>query len=291
MLMDVIMESLISMDDATLESAIDGMSDEELEIVNGYLDDLRDQEDDDAATEQAEFEYGKSLVDELMALDEDSLMDVIESTDTSVFENMEAICEKAINFDQTVYNTRNNPAKFVLTPTTLMEAGIAEDRADKMFDILVDYMAKHKYIVYGRKELPEGIASHFKETRKITASNLTEFGWRYFKKAKAMLLKSSKSGEVSVEKIKSIADAANSKALSGAGIEIVGKTMLELVGYIMASVGLGILYTAISMPLAGDAAGHFGRIATGVTSVAGGIQVARDYSESKKSLNKVSSRA
>lgn len=289
MLMDVIMESLISMDDATLESAIDGMSDEELEIVNGYLDDLRDQEDDDAATEQAEFEYGKTLVDELMALDEDSLMDVIESTDDSAFENVEAICEKAINFDQTVYNTRNNPAKFIITPDTLRQAGIPDDRADGLFDMLCDYMAEKKYITWGRKELPEKIAAHFKEVRKITASEITEFGWRYFKKAKALMLKSIKSGGDG----KNIMNEANMKALSSANAGIVGKAVLDMVGYLFLVIGTATALSAGMLKLGVDPATVYNtaNISSGVSAAYSGVQVARDYSMSKKSLNKVASRA
>ena len=234
--MNEIMESLMALDDETLNAVLESMSDEELDVINGYIDEL-DNEPDDDNEDFSDENWATECIDVFMELSEEGLIEVLESMDDRDFEMLEAACEKAINFDQTIYNTRHNPAKFVITPDTLREAGIPDSRVDEMFDILVDYMADKKYLTWGRKELPEGIAAHIKEERKITARNITEFGWRYFKKAKAMLLKASKSGDGT--DINDVVKNANKKALTAANVEVIGKSLLELIGSITLSLGGG----------------------------------------------------
>ena len=281
MLMDIIMESLSSMDEETLDSVLESMSEEEMSVINDYLDANKSDHSDE--------QWANECIDSLMALDEEALDQVIESLTTEEFEKLETACEKAIDFDKKVYDTRHNPAKFIITPNTLTEAGIPKERADELFDAICDFMAEKKYITCGRKELPEGIAAHFKESRKITAKELTEFGWRYFKKVKAMLLKASKSGDVDD---KSIIQNANQKALKAANIEIAAKSALTLIINSAVSLGTGLLTAYSLAPVIGkDIAVSSGRgYAIGGT-IGSGIRSAVDYSNSKKSLNKVASRA
>ena len=288
MLMDVIMESLMSMDEETLNYALESMSEDEMEIINGYLDEINEQEDDDIATEAA---WAKDTIGGIMDLDEDGIDGLLESVTDEEFEYLESACEKAINFDRSLYDSRSNPSKFIITPAFFVDAGIPKDQAEKLYDTIVDYMASHKYITYGRKELPEKIAEHFKtEERKIVAKNITEMGWRYVKKAKALYLKDLKSGKPT--DMSTFVDTVNAKTLSSANAEVIGKTVLKSIGAIAGGVALGFATAYGLKPVWGaNVAGFTGNYVTGIATITNGLTVARDYSESKRSINRVASRA
>ena len=79
MLLDIIMESLKSMDDETLNAALESMDDEELDIVNNYIDNSsndEEQSDDDAYADALE-----ATVYELNSMDEEDVAAVLESLD------------------------------------------------------------------------------------------------------------------------------------------------------------------------------------------------------------------
>ena len=302
MLMDIIMESLSSMDEETLDSVLESMSEEEMSVINGYLDDL-DTEEDDADMPDDDIE---DAIESLMALDDDSLDQVIESLTTEEFEYLKAACEKAINFDRKVYDTRKNPAKFTITPEILKDAGIAGDRVDEYYDALCDYMAKKKYITCGRNASPEEVASHFKEERRIMASDITEFGWRYFKKAKIIMLKNK--GDKS--QLQELLDKANNKAIKSAKWEIIGNLALkifawEILGGILGNlvVGAGAVGSiGKNMKMTGDVMQAIDQmtisnatknIAKGVnygTLAGGGIKAIKDYYKNLDQLDQIASR-
>lgn len=219
----------------------------------------------------------------------EDLYDEAEESVDKIFDELDTANEKAIDYDATLYSTRYNPSKFVITPNTLKEFGIPSDRTDELFDALCDYMAEKKYITWDRKELHDKIADHFKETRKITAKEITEIGWRYFNNAAKLLKKSAKDGTVDP---KEIIERGNKKVLKSAGAGLVGKTVLELVACTAAGVASGLITSIATAPFVGvPAAVWGGRITAGANVISGGVKVAKDYSASKKSLNKVVSRS
>lgn len=304
MLMDIIMESLSAMDEDTLNVVLESMDEEELALVNGYLDDL-DTEEDDADMSEEDID---DVVEAFMSLNEEELDQAIESISNEEFEYLEAACEKTKGFERKVYDMRNNPKKFIITPDVLKDAGILEDRANEYFDALCDFMADKKYITWGRKELPEKIAEHFKEERRITAQDITEFGWRYFKKAKAVMLKNK--GDTS--QLQELLNTANQKAIKSANWEIIGDVVLKIFAWeILANVIIGafagpasaMMANAYSAQVAGNAAqaaaqasmantvGLVGKGAGFGTYVGGIVRTAKDYSENKRQLNRIASRS
>ena len=304
MLMDIIMESLAAMDEETLNAVLESMDEEEMDLVNGYLDELDTEEDDADMTE----EDIDDVVEAFMGLNEEELDQAIESISNEEFEYLEAACEKAKGFERKVYDVRNNPKKFIITPDALKDVGIAADRADDYFDALCDFMAEKKYITWGRKELPEKIADHFKDERKITALDITEFGWRYFKKARALMLKNKGDNT----ELQELLNTANQKAIKAANWEIIGDLVLKIFAWCSVGVALSnfvgntassMAYAAMNSQIAGNAAQAMAQAnmasalsgaSTGVKygTVAGGaIRTARDYSENKRQLNRIASRA
>ena len=307
MLMDIIMESLATMDEETLNAVLESMDEEEMDLVNGYLDELDTEEDDADMTE----EDIDDVVEAFMGLNEEELDQAIESISNEEFEYLEAACEKTKGFEKKVYDTRNNPKKFTITPEILKDAGIAEDRADEYFDAMCDFMAEKKYITWGRKELPEKIADHFKEERRITAQDITEFGWRYFKKAKAILLKNKGNDS----NIRDLLDTANHKAIKSANWEILGDMALKIFAwYLLGGIIAGMVAVPASAiaaaPIAADLTGMAGDVAQAaaqekltkdIVNITNGVHIgtfagatfktAKDYSENKRQLNRIAARA
>ena len=219
----------------------------------------------------------------------EDLYDEAEESVDKIFDELDAANEKAVDYDASLYSTKYNPSKFVITPNTLKEFGIPSNRADELFDALCDYMAEKQYITWGRKELHDKIAAHFKETRKITAKEITVIGWKYFNKAAKLLKKSAKDGNVDP---KEIIERANKKVLKSASVGLVGKTVLELVACSVAGVASGLITSMVAAPIVGTpTAVYAGRITAGINVVKDGAKVVKDYSTSKKSLNKVVSRS
>ena len=217
--------------------------------------------------------------------------DMYDKTEESVnilFDELDAANEKAIDYDDSLYKTRFNPSKFVITPDALKNFGIPSDRADELFDALCDYMAEKEYITWGKKELHEKIAEHFKETRKITAKEITEFGWRYFNKAAKLLKKATKEGNIDAT---DIIKKANKKVLQSTNVSLAGKAILEFLGCCVAGAIIGIGYANSFAPLFGPAALTGGRIIMGGEIINGGLVAASNYSKSKRSLNKIASRS
>ena len=218
----------------------------------------------------------------------EDMYDETEESVNAIFNELDVANEKAINYDESVYKTRFNPSKFVITPDTLKEMGIPSNRADELFDALCDYMAEKEYITWGRKELHEKITTHFKETRKITAKEITEFGWRYFNKAAKMLKKAVKEKNIDA---KDVIKKANKKVLQSTNASLVGKTVLEFLGWCVGGALSGIAFYSSFAPILSTGAISGGRMIMGANIINGGISAARDYSSSKKSLNKVASRS
>ena len=83
MLLDIIMESLASMDDETLDYALESMSEDELEIVNDYIANTANVSDDTYmdALEAAVYELNSMSDEEVIAvlesLDEETIDDLI----------------------------------------------------------------------------------------------------------------------------------------------------------------------------------------------------------------------
>ena len=89
MLLDIIMESLKSMDDETLNAALESMDDEELDIVNNYIDNSAndgEQSDDDAYADALE-----ATVYELNSMDEEDVAAVLESLDEDTVADLMAM--------------------------------------------------------------------------------------------------------------------------------------------------------------------------------------------------------
>lgn len=91
MLLDIIMESLASMDDETLNYALESMSADELEIVNNYIanETSSGESDDDYANAL------ESAVYELNSMSDEDVQAVLESLDDDVINDLVAM-ESAI---------------------------------------------------------------------------------------------------------------------------------------------------------------------------------------------------
>lgn len=90
MLLDIIMESLLSMDDETLDYALESMSAEELEIVNGYLSDATESADEDES-DDAYMDALEAAVYELNDMSEEDIIAVLESLDEDVVDDLIAM--------------------------------------------------------------------------------------------------------------------------------------------------------------------------------------------------------
>ena len=88
MLLDIIMESLASMDDETLDYALESMSEEELEIVNNYVANATGTDD------TSDDEYVNALeaaVYELNSMSDEDVIAVLESLDDETVEDLIAM--------------------------------------------------------------------------------------------------------------------------------------------------------------------------------------------------------
>ena len=88
MLLDIIMESLASMDDETLDYALESMSEEELEIVNNYVANATGADDtsDDAYVNALE-----AAVYELNSMSDEDIIAVLESLDEKTVQDLIAM--------------------------------------------------------------------------------------------------------------------------------------------------------------------------------------------------------
>ena len=89
MLLDIIMESLLSMDNETLDYALESMSAEELEIVNDYISGATESADDDS--DDAYMDALEAAVYELNDMSEDDVIAVLESLDEDVVDDLIAM--------------------------------------------------------------------------------------------------------------------------------------------------------------------------------------------------------
>ena len=88
MLLDIIMESLASMDDETLNYALESMNEEELEIVNNYVANATGTDDtsDDAYVNALE-----AAVYELNSMSDEDIIAVLESLDEKTVQDLIAM--------------------------------------------------------------------------------------------------------------------------------------------------------------------------------------------------------
>lgn len=92
MLLDIIMESLASMDDETLDYALESMSEEELEIVNNYVANATGAvESADDTSDDAYVDALEAAVYELNSMSDEDVIAVLESLDDETVEDLIAM--------------------------------------------------------------------------------------------------------------------------------------------------------------------------------------------------------
>ena len=92
MLLDIIMESLASMDDETLDYALESMSEEELEIVNNYVANATGAvESADDTSDDAYVDALEAAVYELNSMSDEDIIAVLESLDEKTVQDLIAM--------------------------------------------------------------------------------------------------------------------------------------------------------------------------------------------------------
>ena len=163
MLLDIIMESLMSMDDEALDAAIESMSDEELEIVNNYIDNAVS-----AATEDSQSESDDAYIDaleaavyELNSMSEEDIAGILESLDEEIVEDliaMEGIISNAAKLagkaSATAVNTAKNAAAGAKKGADAIKSGASDVAnrvnlgASKAKDALTNKLNEAKLVAY-----------------------------------------------------------------------------------------------------------------------------------------------